>query len=352
MQGIYRIKNKLNEKYCIGSSIDIARRWNEHRRALEDSNHWNVHLQRAWNKHGKENFIFEAVEEIENEKALRVTEQKYLDEGFELGVLYNIAKEAIAPMRGRKHTEEFKHEQSERMCGEGNPFYGKHHTKETKDRMRDVWTPRRREKQSQQMIGKTGKDHPAYGYHHTDEAILKLKGSWTPERRRKAKEWWTPERRKEQSKQISGENHPLYGTHHTEEWKRNHSRWMIENAPMRGKTHSDELKQELSLRWAGEGNPNYGKDMSGENNPFYGKHHTEEHKRQNAESSAKLYPAFYNIKTGDFIPAGHNLLKCCRAQNLNYESLRSIKCKSRQKSHVGWRLATQSEIEKNDLRTV
>jgi len=38
--------------------------------------------------------------------------------------------------KGKKHTEEFKERCSERCSGKGNPFFGKRHTQETKDKMR------------------------------------------------------------------------------------------------------------------------------------------------------------------------------------------------------------------------
>jgi len=34
VQGIYKIINKNNGKYYVGSSVDIKERWNEHRRNL------------------------------------------------------------------------------------------------------------------------------------------------------------------------------------------------------------------------------------------------------------------------------------------------------------------------------
>ena len=94
MQGIYRIRNKINGKYYVGSSDNLERRQTEHQKALragEDS----IVLQRAWNKYGRENFVFEIIEEVEGNREVWIAhEQIYLDEGFELGILYNIAKKA------------------------------------------------------------------------------------------------------------------------------------------------------------------------------------------------------------------------------------------------------------------
>lgn len=60
--GIYCIENIENGKKYIGQSIDIPQRWNHHRSDLEKHKHPNVHLQRAWDKYGCDNFLFNIVE--------------------------------------------------------------------------------------------------------------------------------------------------------------------------------------------------------------------------------------------------------------------------------------------------
>ena len=48
IHAIYRIRNILTGKFYIGSSIDIERRWHEHRLHLRTDRHANKHLQNAW----------------------------------------------------------------------------------------------------------------------------------------------------------------------------------------------------------------------------------------------------------------------------------------------------------------
>lgn len=59
---IYRIVNLVNLKQYIGRSSRHTRRWSRHRSLLRDGTHINRHLQRAWNKHGKDVFRFEVIE--------------------------------------------------------------------------------------------------------------------------------------------------------------------------------------------------------------------------------------------------------------------------------------------------
>lgn len=60
--GIYRIRNLINNKGYGGKAICIRDRWKNHRCDLRNDNHDNEHLQRAWNKYGEENFVFEVLE--------------------------------------------------------------------------------------------------------------------------------------------------------------------------------------------------------------------------------------------------------------------------------------------------
>ncbi len=117
--------------------------------------------------------------------------------------------------------------------------------------------------------------------------------------------------------------------------------WDTHDGPFEGKHHTKEVRQKQSIRISGEGNPNYGKDMSGENNPFYGKQHTKEANEKNGKAHAKPYSAFYNIKTGEYIPAGQNLSELCRRRALNCDTLRNLKNGNTIQSRDGWRLANK-----------
>lgn len=91
--GIYSIRNKINGKKYIGSSVDIYRRWGVHLRNLVRHRHPNEHLQRAWDQYGKNNFEF-VIEEICDPDVRFVKEQEWCDnyQTYNRDKGYNIAK--------------------------------------------------------------------------------------------------------------------------------------------------------------------------------------------------------------------------------------------------------------------
>ena len=54
--GIYKIQNKINNKCYIGQSQNIEHRIKTHLCLLNNNNHYNIHLQKAWNKYGFASF--------------------------------------------------------------------------------------------------------------------------------------------------------------------------------------------------------------------------------------------------------------------------------------------------------
>lgn len=60
--GIYRIVNTTNGKSYIGSSVNMANRWRQHRQLLRLGKHHSQHLQNAWKKYGESSFRFDIVE--------------------------------------------------------------------------------------------------------------------------------------------------------------------------------------------------------------------------------------------------------------------------------------------------
>ena len=153
--GIYQIRNLVNNKIYIGSSIDLYNRKAVHFSYLGSNQHHSIYFQRAYNKYGIEPFIFEVLIYCDEENCL-LFEQRFLDYYWNKGILYNINPTAGNSL-GIKHTDETKLKISESNKGKlignahalGNKFFltdeqkqkdrnahlGKKHTEKSKLKM-------------------------------------------------------------------------------------------------------------------------------------------------------------------------------------------------------------------------
>ena len=60
--GIYQILCLPTSKSYVGSSVDIHKRWSQHKHQLRNKRHGNTYLQNAWNKYGEDQFVFKILE--------------------------------------------------------------------------------------------------------------------------------------------------------------------------------------------------------------------------------------------------------------------------------------------------
>lgn len=76
--GVYKIVNTVTGDFYIGSSIDIKKRWKDHKVPSTRKNRPNMLLYKAMQEYGLECFSFEILEEVEPER-LRQEEQRLID---------------------------------------------------------------------------------------------------------------------------------------------------------------------------------------------------------------------------------------------------------------------------------
>lgn len=199
ISGIYKIINKVNGKVYVGSSVDIFRRINRHKYDLIKTQHFNLHLQSAWNKYGKENFEFNIAENVEPNMLIE-TEQKYLDICKSNPTnFYNMSYSVEFTTRGIKLSKE-----TRLLISKNNAKYwkGKTLSDETKRKLSD--------------------SHK--GKIHSNEHKMKM------------------------SKIMSGAGNPMYGKIFSDEYKRK-----LSNSH-KGKTASEETKKKMSMSNLGKHN--------------------------------------------------------------------------------------------------
>lgn len=125
--GVYVIKNNVNGKQYVGSSIDLRMRRIQHFSKLRCGKHVNSHLQNAYNKYGSEAFEFEILEIIEItdniKESLLNREQFWIDN---LKPEYNILQVAGSNY-GYHHSDETKSKISNSMKGvKKSPEHAQH----------------------------------------------------------------------------------------------------------------------------------------------------------------------------------------------------------------------------------
>lgn len=147
MASIYKIINKTNGKFYIGSTTNsLYKRMHEHLSHLKANRHHNKHLQSAWNKYGgRKNFEFVEIETFlfpENYSKEYINEYIGCRELYwitQLSPEYNMCREYNRGVLGRILSEEAKRMISEKNKGRkrtDKSWVGRKHSEESKEKMR------------------------------------------------------------------------------------------------------------------------------------------------------------------------------------------------------------------------
>lgn len=163
--GIYCIENKINHKKYIGQSVDINDRWRKHISELNHNTHDNSYLQNAWNKYGRDIFEFNVIEyckisELDDRENYYINYYKTLNREFG----YNL--KSGGQNGGSKYSEETKLKMSKSAI---KSYENLELIEKRKQDALEQWSnPEIKEKHM-------GKNNGMYGKHHTEETINKIK---------------------------------------------------------------------------------------------------------------------------------------------------------------------------------
>jgi group I intron endonuclease len=198
---VYLHTNKINTKKYVGQTcMRPTKRWNSGK-GYKD----NPYFYRAINKYGWDNFEHEIIasnltkEEADNFEKLLIKKLDSMnpDRGYNLqdggshGKPSELSRENIRKAaQKRNQNEEWRRKQSEShvglQAGENNGMYGKKHSEETIQKLREASTGKHPSEETLDKMREShlGEKNSMYGKHHTEETKVKI------------------------SDAIKGENHP------------------------------------------------------------------------------------------------------------------------------------------------
>ena len=213
---MYQIRNIINNKRYIGSTVNFKTRWKGHRKALIEGTHHSFRLQNAWNKDDEKSFVFETIERLEREN------QTYLE--FRPFIL---AREQFYKDLYKSYDKKYGYD----ICPKAESCLGVKHPKEYGQQIRDRMMGIPKSEETKRRISET------------------LKGSVGSNRGRKFSEEWKKNITQARLKQFKNkENHPWFGKKKSEEHRakiaetlkaKHMTTWM------KGKKHSEETLKKM-----------------------------------------------------------------------------------------------------------
>lgn len=156
---IYEIFCEANGKRYIGSAVNPQRRYYKHVNFLRRGQHFNSHLQNAWNKYGEDTFAFTLIEQVDNEENLIKQEQYWMDlfQSHETNVGFNKCPTA-GSLLGFQHSVETRKKYS--IARKGRVF-----SAESRKRMsnaaKEKWNSKKYRKKMSDA--NKGNNNPMYG---------------------------------------------------------------------------------------------------------------------------------------------------------------------------------------------
>lgn len=160
---IYKIENLINKKVYIGQTTKQkpSKREKEHYRQLINDNHYNSHLQYAFNKYGKSNFKFNVLNWANSKTELNILEVYFINkyDALNSDKGYNIREGGSNGKLSDKTKQKLSENAKERFKNPmNNPMYGK----------RGKLNPNYGKKRPETSKKLSGKNHHFYGKKRPD----------------------------------------------------------------------------------------------------------------------------------------------------------------------------------------
>lgn len=180
---IYKIENMLNGKVYIGQTTQKpVKRWKNHLRELNRGDHYNIHLQNAFNKYGHTIFKFTVLNYGTTKEVLDNLEDDYIHYykclNQEYG--YNLRE-------GGAHGKlslETRRKMSEATMGEKNPLYNKPISKEHRKKISEnharFWEGKKRSFETCRKISNAHRGGSLFGFTgaYLDKRIIPENRPW------------------------------------------------------------------------------------------------------------------------------------------------------------------------------
>lgn len=100
--GVFQIKNNINGKIFIGSSLNLKAIWYSQKLQLDMGMHQNSELQKDWLEFGSENFSYEILDEINQ------IEDKPIDYKKEIKTLEDMIIDDLQPFEEKGYNKKTK----------------------------------------------------------------------------------------------------------------------------------------------------------------------------------------------------------------------------------------------------
>ena len=179
-KGIYCIRNIVNNKMYIGSTNNFDNRKYRHFHQLENGIHHSILLQRAYDKYGKDSFVFEILKICDNDEDLLKIEQEFLNKLKPFSPNgYNVSTIASNCVLYGENNGMFGKK------GENNPNFGRKNSEETLKKMSNSQKGVHKSEESKQKLSKTMKEQYKNG--RTPPTLGKKLSNETKEKIRKKK---------------------------------------------------------------------------------------------------------------------------------------------------------------------